>query len=111
MKKNVNNAKNFKFKTWDELVEENSYEPLEFEVNGHAMTVSTPTGSQIKKLTEAGEDLEAVILALFGDEDGQVILEAWDSAPASVLSEFVQQILEYFGLADSEGNPRVNSRS
>lgn len=111
MKKNVNNAKNFKFKTWDELVEENSCDPLEFEVNGHSMTVSTPTGAQIKELTAAGDDLEAVIIALFGNEDGRIILDAWDSAPAGVLNEFVTQILQYFGLADDEGNPQANSRN
>lgn len=100
------NTRKAPFKTWDELVKENTVEPLELDVAGTTMVVKNPTGKVINDIRAADEDMEAIITALFGDENARIVLEAWEDAPAMVLNEFVQQIMEYFGLSDSSGNPR-----
>lgn len=93
------------FKTWDQLVKENTVEPLEVDVDGTMIVVNNPTGRVINDIREAGEDMEAIIMALFGEENGRTVLNAWENAPAKVLNAFVEQIMEYFGLTDAEGNP------
>ena len=102
------NKKHLPFKTWDELVKENTIEPLTDTINGREVVVNNPTGKVINQIREADEDdQEAVVKALFGEEAGQLVLDAWQDEPAMVLNEYVQRIMQYFGLADAEGNPQA----
>ena len=100
------NKKHLPFKTWDELVKENTTEPFTDTINGREVVVANPTGKVINQIREADEDMDSVIKALFGEENGEFVLDAWQDAPAMVLNEYVQGIMQYFGLADAEGNPR-----
>lgn len=95
------------FKTWDELVKEYTVEPWTDQIGGESIEVSAPTGKQIRMIRDAGDDMDAIIPALFGEKTGEFLLDQWDDAPAMVLSAYVQQVMAHFGLADDEGNPRT----
>lgn len=94
------------FTGWDQRVKDARRKPITFEVDGTEVTVSQPTGKTVRLLENAGDDVDAAVTALFGQDQAKVVMDAYDDAPFNVLPDLITDLMEEFGL-QTGGNPRV----
>lgn len=88
------------FKGWTQRVKEAQRDPIVFELDDDVtITINQPTGRTVREMQDAGDDLDAVITAFCGQEDGKKLLEAYDDAPFNVLPELLEDLMQEFGLS------------
>lgn len=101
--------------SFDELLEESQREPVEITMpTGKPIVVPFPTGEQTKTIAAAlqANDEDAMVLALFGDEDGKRLLDRFKDAPADFAGRLIAKVMESFGMPKelfASGNSSASS--
>lgn len=93
---------------WDARVREAEREPVEFDLpDGTVVRVEKITGGQARRLKRT-DDEEDQLEILFGAKKAAKILDAYEDAPASVLTGVLQDIFDHFN-GDKGKAPRLSS--
>lgn len=98
--------KNQKFTGWNQRVKDAKRDPIELEIGESTVLVHQPTGKSVRDMGKVGEDIDEIVRILFGEDQAEVVLDAYDDAPFNVLPDLVSDLLEEFGLGGL-GNPQV----
>jgi hypothetical protein len=90
-----------KLRGWDSYVADAKKEPLLLPLSkSETVTINFPSKRQISAFNEGRRngDMDAMIVALLGEEAGTRVIELSEDAPFSVLDELLIDVAEEFDL-------------
>lgn len=96
-----------RLKGWDSYVQDSrssKTSTLELPIGDEVYTIRYPTRRQGRKIDQArrNNDVDALLLALLGDEVGKRVIELAEDQPHDVIDNLVLDVLKSFGFLPDE---------